>query len=60
MIRGDFFTLTERLARERVTTRDQLLGWSRGCVALPEGDTEETRDCVIKNDVFICIKRGWR
>jgi len=39
-------------ARQRVTTRDQILGWSRGCSSLPVGDTEETRDCVIKNDVF--------
>jgi len=41
----------ERL-RERVTTRDQNFGWSRGCNALSVGDTEETRDCGIKNDIF--------
>ena len=40
--------------RDCVTTRDQLFGWSRGCISLPEVDTEEVRDCVTKNDIFIC------
>jgi len=43
-------------ARERVTTRDQILGWSRGCSPVPVGDTEETRDCGSKNNVFYGIK----